>query len=51
MSSSQYSDYIRYVEPCFKGTLVQADLDNREVSRLSTSLEPKELSQWLQTSQ
>ncbi|XP_034434859.1 voltage-dependent calcium channel subunit alpha-2/delta-4 isoform X5 [Hippoglossus hippoglossus] len=25
-----YSDYVRYVEPCFKGTLVQADLDNRE---------------------
>ncbi|XP_004692596.1 PREDICTED: voltage-dependent calcium channel subunit alpha-2/delta-4 [Condylura cristata] len=25
-----YSDYIRYVEPCFKGTLVQADRDNRE---------------------
>uniref|UniRef100_A0A8C2X6Y6 Calcium voltage-gated channel auxiliary subunit alpha2delta 4 n=1 Tax=Cyclopterus lumpus TaxID=8103 RepID=A0A8C2X6Y6_CYCLU len=26
-----YTDYVRYVEPCFKGTLVQADLDNREV--------------------
>ncbi|TNM91331.1 hypothetical protein fugu_019711 [Takifugu bimaculatus] len=26
-----YSDYVRYVEPCFKGTLVQADLDNREL--------------------
>ncbi|XP_042597732.1 voltage-dependent calcium channel subunit alpha-2/delta-4-like [Cyprinus carpio] len=26
-----YSDYVRYVEPCFKGSLVQADLDNREV--------------------
>ncbi|XP_061696598.1 voltage-dependent calcium channel subunit alpha-2/delta-4-like isoform X1 [Syngnathoides biaculeatus] len=26
----QYTDYVRYVEPCFKGTLVQADLDNRE---------------------
>uniref|UniRef100_A0A8C0QZI0 Calcium voltage-gated channel auxiliary subunit alpha2delta 4 n=1 Tax=Canis lupus dingo TaxID=286419 RepID=A0A8C0QZI0_CANLU len=25
-----YSDYIHYVEPCFKGTLVQADRDNRE---------------------
>nr|XP_058138314.1 voltage-dependent calcium channel subunit alpha-2/delta-4 [Dasypus novemcinctus] len=25
-----YSDYVRYVEPCFKGTLVQADRDNRE---------------------
>uniref|UniRef100_A0A3P8UT80 Calcium voltage-gated channel auxiliary subunit alpha2delta 4 n=1 Tax=Cynoglossus semilaevis TaxID=244447 RepID=A0A3P8UT80_CYNSE len=25
-----YTDYIRYVEPCFRGTLVQADLDNRE---------------------
>ena len=30
--SLQYSDYVRYVEPCFKGTLVQADLDNREVT-------------------
>ncbi|XP_056223466.1 voltage-dependent calcium channel subunit alpha-2/delta-4 isoform X2 [Seriola aureovittata] len=29
-----YSDYIRYVEPCFKGTLVQADLDNREHFKL-----------------
>uniref|UniRef100_A0A7N8WLA9 Calcium voltage-gated channel auxiliary subunit alpha2delta 4 n=1 Tax=Mastacembelus armatus TaxID=205130 RepID=A0A7N8WLA9_9TELE len=27
-----YSDYVRYVEPCFRGTLVQADLDNREVT-------------------
>ncbi|MGH0126016.1 UNVERIFIED_CONTAM: hypothetical protein FKN15_033137 [Acipenser sinensis] len=26
-----YNDYVHYVEPCFKGTLVQADLDNREV--------------------
>uniref|UniRef100_A0A3Q0SRJ1 Calcium voltage-gated channel auxiliary subunit alpha2delta 4 n=1 Tax=Amphilophus citrinellus TaxID=61819 RepID=A0A3Q0SRJ1_AMPCI len=25
-----YTDYVRYVEPCFRGTLVQADLDNRE---------------------
>ncbi|XP_068611658.1 voltage-dependent calcium channel subunit alpha-2/delta-4 [Brachionichthys hirsutus] len=25
-----YSDYVRYVEPCFKGMLVQSDLDNRE---------------------
>ncbi|XP_046872894.1 voltage-dependent calcium channel subunit alpha-2/delta-4-like, partial [Hypomesus transpacificus] len=25
-----YSDYVQYVEPCFKGILVQADLDNRE---------------------
>ncbi|XP_037109060.1 voltage-dependent calcium channel subunit alpha-2/delta-4-like [Syngnathus acus] len=25
-----YTDYVRYVEPCFKGTLVQSDLDNRE---------------------
>ena len=33
----QYTDYVRYVEPCFRGTLVQADLDNREVSRLSAS--------------
>ncbi|GLD73091.1 voltage-dependent calcium channel subunit alpha-2/delta-4-like isoform X1 [Lates japonicus] len=30
----QYSDYVRYVEPCFKGTLVQADLDNREHFKL-----------------
>ncbi|KAE8296692.1 Voltage-dependent calcium channel subunit alpha-2/delta-4 [Larimichthys crocea] len=29
-SCVQYTDYVRYVEPCFKGTLVQADLDNRE---------------------
>uniref|UniRef100_A0AAQ6IKT1 VWFA domain-containing protein n=1 Tax=Anabas testudineus TaxID=64144 RepID=A0AAQ6IKT1_ANATE len=29
-----YSDYVRYVEPCFKGTLVQADLDNREAATL-----------------
>ncbi|XP_067346483.1 voltage-dependent calcium channel subunit alpha-2/delta-4 isoform X4 [Channa argus] len=29
-----YSDYVRYVEPCFKGTLVQADLDNREHFKL-----------------
>uniref|UniRef100_A0A8C6UMM2 Calcium channel, voltage-dependent, alpha 2/delta subunit 4a n=1 Tax=Neogobius melanostomus TaxID=47308 RepID=A0A8C6UMM2_9GOBI len=33
-----YSDYVRYVEPCFKGTLVQADLDNREVQ--TSSLNP-----------
>ncbi|XP_029317836.1 voltage-dependent calcium channel subunit alpha-2/delta-4 [Cottoperca gobio] len=26
--------YVRYVEPCFKGTLVQADLDNREHFKL-----------------
>ncbi|KAG9339103.1 hypothetical protein JZ751_024134 [Albula glossodonta] len=25
-----YNDYVHYVEPCFKGALVQADLDNRE---------------------
>ncbi|XP_060741743.1 voltage-dependent calcium channel subunit alpha-2/delta-4 isoform X2 [Tachysurus vachellii] len=25
-----YTDYVQYVEPCFQGTLVQADLDNRE---------------------
>uniref|UniRef100_A0A4W6EIV6 Calcium voltage-gated channel auxiliary subunit alpha2delta 4 n=1 Tax=Lates calcarifer TaxID=8187 RepID=A0A4W6EIV6_LATCA len=31
-----YSDYVRYVEPCFKGTLVQADLDNREVTHTHT---------------
>ncbi|KAI2665354.1 Voltage-dependent calcium channel subunit alpha-2/delta-4 [Labeo rohita] len=29
-----YSDYVRYVEPCFKGILVQADLDNREHFKL-----------------
>uniref|UniRef100_A0A3Q1G682 Calcium voltage-gated channel auxiliary subunit alpha2delta 4 n=1 Tax=Acanthochromis polyacanthus TaxID=80966 RepID=A0A3Q1G682_9TELE len=29
-----YSDYVRYVEPCFKETLVQADLDNREHFKL-----------------
>ncbi|KAM6984785.1 voltage-dependent calcium channel subunit alpha-2/delta-4-like [Aplochiton taeniatus] len=29
-----YSDYVRYVEPCFRGTLVQADLDNREHFKL-----------------
>ncbi|XP_034367844.1 voltage-dependent calcium channel subunit alpha-2/delta-4 isoform X2 [Arvicanthis niloticus] len=25
-----YSDYVHYVEPCFRGILVQADRDNRE---------------------
>ncbi|XP_064418033.1 voltage-dependent calcium channel subunit alpha-2/delta-4 [Latimeria chalumnae] len=25
-----YNDYVHYIEPCFKGTLVQADRDNRE---------------------
>ncbi|XP_054599081.1 voltage-dependent calcium channel subunit alpha-2/delta-4 isoform X2 [Nothobranchius furzeri] len=29
-----YTDYVRYVESCFKGTLVQADLDNREHFKL-----------------
>ncbi|XP_062856817.1 voltage-dependent calcium channel subunit alpha-2/delta-4 [Trichomycterus rosablanca] len=29
-----YTDYVSYVEPCFKGTLVQADLDNREHFKL-----------------
>ncbi|XP_041833562.1 voltage-dependent calcium channel subunit alpha-2/delta-4 isoform X2 [Melanotaenia boesemani] len=29
-----YSDYVQYVEPCFKGILVQADLDNREHFKL-----------------
>uniref|UniRef100_A0A4W4H5Y7 VWFA domain-containing protein n=1 Tax=Electrophorus electricus TaxID=8005 RepID=A0A4W4H5Y7_ELEEL len=29
-----YTDYVHYVEPCFKGTLVQADLDNREHFKL-----------------
>lgn len=38
----QYTDYVRYVEPCFRGTLVQADLDNREVRPLSASWKPKE---------
>lgn len=28
----QYNDYVHYIEPCFKGILVQADRDNREVS-------------------
>uniref|UniRef100_A0A668TIR7 VWFA domain-containing protein n=1 Tax=Oreochromis aureus TaxID=47969 RepID=A0A668TIR7_OREAU len=37
-----YTDYVRYVEPCFRGTLVQADLDNREVRPLSASWKPKE---------
>ncbi|OWK03584.1 hypothetical protein Celaphus_00013844, partial [Cervus elaphus hippelaphus] len=27
---SWYNDYIHYIEPCFKGILVQADRDNRE---------------------
>ncbi|XP_077024316.1 voltage-dependent calcium channel subunit alpha-2/delta-4 [Tamandua tetradactyla] len=25
-----FNDYVHYIEPCFKGTLVQADRDNRE---------------------
>ncbi|KAG8538965.1 hypothetical protein GDO81_021690 [Engystomops pustulosus] len=25
-----YNDYVHYIEPCFKGILVQADRDNRE---------------------
>ncbi|XP_026802260.3 voltage-dependent calcium channel subunit alpha-2/delta-4 [Pangasianodon hypophthalmus] len=29
-----YTDYVQYVEPCFQGTLVQADLDNREHFKL-----------------
>uniref|UniRef100_A0A8C6MGD2 Calcium voltage-gated channel auxiliary subunit alpha2delta 4 n=1 Tax=Nothobranchius furzeri TaxID=105023 RepID=A0A8C6MGD2_NOTFU len=32
-----YTDYVRYVESCFKGTLVQADLDNREVSKQASA--------------
>lgn len=28
----QYNDYVHFIEPCFKGILVQADRDNREVS-------------------
>lgn len=40
----QYNDYIHYIEPCFKGILVQADRDNREVSahirRLPDASEP-----------
>ncbi|XP_015677113.1 voltage-dependent calcium channel subunit alpha-2/delta-4-like, partial [Protobothrops mucrosquamatus] len=27
-----YNDYVHYIESCFKGILVQADRDNREVS-------------------
>lgn len=30
--SLQYNDYVHFIEPCFKGILVQADRDNREVS-------------------
>ncbi|PKU37971.1 voltage-dependent calcium channel subunit alpha-2 delta- hypothetical protein [Limosa lapponica baueri] len=26
-----YNDYVHFIEPCFKGILVQADRDNREV--------------------
>ncbi|XP_069758393.1 voltage-dependent calcium channel subunit alpha-2/delta-4-like [Narcine bancroftii] len=29
-----YNDYVHYVEPCFKGTLVQANRDNREHFKL-----------------
>ncbi|ELV13209.1 Voltage-dependent calcium channel subunit alpha-2/delta-4 [Tupaia chinensis] len=29
-----YNDYVHYIEPCFKGILVQADLDNREHFKL-----------------
>uniref|UniRef100_A0A2K6SEQ2 Calcium voltage-gated channel auxiliary subunit alpha2delta 4 n=1 Tax=Saimiri boliviensis boliviensis TaxID=39432 RepID=A0A2K6SEQ2_SAIBB len=29
-----YNDYIHYIEPCFKGILVQADRDNREHFKL-----------------
>lgn len=37
--SLQYNDYVHFIEPCFKGILVQADRDNREVStRLSLML-------------
>uniref|UniRef100_A0A6Q2YYL8 VWFA domain-containing protein n=1 Tax=Esox lucius TaxID=8010 RepID=A0A6Q2YYL8_ESOLU len=46
-----YTDYVRYVEPCFKGTLVQADLDNREVSPLSASDKLCSLNHRVQTSQ
>ncbi|KAG7219238.1 hypothetical protein INR49_019231 [Caranx melampygus] len=34
LSTRKYTDYVRYVEPCFRGTLVQADLDNREHFKL-----------------
>uniref|UniRef100_A0A7N6B0C6 Calcium channel, voltage-dependent, alpha 2/delta subunit 4b n=1 Tax=Anabas testudineus TaxID=64144 RepID=A0A7N6B0C6_ANATE len=44
-----YTDYVRYVEPCFRGTLVQADLDNREVRPLSASRRLKELRRCLST--
>ncbi|PNI36189.1 CACNA2D4 isoform 3 [Pan troglodytes] len=29
-----YNDYVHYIEPCFKGILVQADRDNREHFKL-----------------
>uniref|UniRef100_A0A3B3ZXI4 VWFA domain-containing protein n=1 Tax=Periophthalmus magnuspinnatus TaxID=409849 RepID=A0A3B3ZXI4_9GOBI len=34
-----YTDYVRYIEPCFKGTLVQADLDNREFQHFKLLVE------------
>uniref|UniRef100_A0A674BA25 Calcium voltage-gated channel auxiliary subunit alpha2delta 4 n=1 Tax=Salmo trutta TaxID=8032 RepID=A0A674BA25_SALTR len=39
-----YSDYVQYVEPCFKGTLVQADLDNREHFKLLVEENPSKSS-------
>ncbi|KAL6088561.1 hypothetical protein STEG23_030555 [Scotinomys teguina] len=30
MNIIAYNDYVHYIEPCFKGILVQADRDNRE---------------------
>lgn len=36
--SLQYNDYVHFVEPCFKGILVQADRDNREVSTAPLSV-------------
>lgn len=37
--SLQYNDYVHFIEPCFKGILVQADRDNREVSTGPLSME------------
>lgn len=42
--SLQYNDYVHFIEPCFKGILVQADRDNREVSTGPLSVELRWLS-------
>lgn len=42
--SLQYNDYVHFIEPCFKGILVQADRDNREVSTGPLSMELRWLS-------